>query len=93
MAVQQGSCLRIGQNGQMLVSRASAKRVLARVQRFDEVLLDFRQVESIGPAFADEIFRVFAIAHPKVRLIAINANKKVTAMIRRAQAAKDDAGA
>lgn len=70
-----------------LVSRSSARRVLTRVERFDEVLLDFKGVRSIGPAFADEIFRVFVREHPKVQLIAINANEQVTAMIRRAKGA------
>lgn len=73
-----------------LVSRSSAKRVLSRVERFDEVLLDFARVRSIGQAFADEIFRVFANAHPAVQLTAINANEQVTSMIRRADAAKKD---
>jgi anti-sigma regulatory factor (Ser/Thr protein kinase) len=73
-----------------LISRSSARRVLARVERFDEVLLDFKQVRSIGPAFADEIFRVFATEHPKVELISINANEQVTVMIRRAKAAKSE---
>jgi hypothetical protein len=75
-----------------LVSRSSAKRVVSRVDRFDEVLLDFSRVRSIGQGFADEIFRVFANAHPGVQLIAINANEAVTAMIRRAQASKSDDG-
>jgi anti-sigma regulatory factor (Ser/Thr protein kinase) len=69
-----------------LLSRSSARRVLARVDRFSEVLLDFKAVDSIGPAFADEIFRVFATQHPEVELITVNANAQVTAMIRRAQA-------
>jgi anti-sigma regulatory factor (Ser/Thr protein kinase) len=71
-----------------LLSRSSARRVLARVERFDEALLDFRSVKSIGPAFADEIFRVFANQHPEVTLISINANEPVTLMIRRAKAAQ-----
>jgi anti-sigma regulatory factor (Ser/Thr protein kinase) len=75
-----------------LLSRSSAKRVLARVDRFDEVLLDFSGVRSVGQAFSDEIFRVFANAHPKVELIAINANEQVTQMIRRAQAARRETG-
>lgn len=70
-----------------LLSRSSAKRVLARIEKFDEVLLDFNAVRSIGPAFADEIFRVFSVAHPHVRLIPINANAEVTSMIRRALSA------
>jgi len=72
-----------------LVSRSSAKRVLSRVERFDEVLLDFKRVKSVSPAFADEIFRVFANQHSHVRLIAINANEQVTSMIRRAQSHRD----
>lgn len=73
-----------------LVSRSSAKRVLSRVERFDEVLLDFAKVRSIGQGFADEIFRVFVNAHPHVRLVAINANEAVTMMIQRAKAARSD---
>ncbi len=73
-----------------LVSRSSAKRVLSRVDRFEEVFLDFAKVRSIGQGFADEIFRVFANEHPNVRLIAINANEPVTTMIRRAQAAREE---
>jgi len=72
-----------------LVSRSSAKRVLSRVERFDEVLLDFLGVRSVGQGFADEIFRVFTSAHPKIRIIWINANEQVTGMIRRAEAAKN----
>ena len=70
-----------------LMSRSSAKRVLARIDRFDEVIMDFAGIRSVGQAFADEIFRVFALAHPHVRLIPVNANEQVTSMIRRAQAA------
>ena len=61
-----------------------------RGQGFSEVLLDFRQIRSIGPAFADEIFRVFANAHPNTKLIYINANEEVTMMIRRAQATREE---
>ena len=68
-----------------LLSRSSAKRVLSRVDRFSEVVLDFSNVGSIGQGFADEIFRVFRNEHPSVNLIPINANEQVTQMIRRAQ--------
>ena len=54
------------------------------------MLLDFKSIKSIGPAFADEIFRVFAQQHPKVSLISINANEPVTMMIRRAKAARTE---
>jgi len=70
--------------GETLVSRSQAKRVLARVDRFREVWLDFKDVKNIGPAFADEIFRVFAKAHPNIRLFWENANPMVEKMIARA---------
>jgi len=75
-----------------LVSRSQAKRVLARVERFKEVVLNFNDVESIGQAFADEIFRVFANQHPEVHLQVINASQDVHRMINRAKAARDEMG-
>ncbi len=76
-----------------LVSRSQAKRLLARFQRFQEVMLNFDAVDSIGQAFADEIFRVFQNAHPEVRIVFVNANGQVTQMIRRAQAGSSLNGA
>lgn len=68
----------------MLVSRSQAKRLLARVDMFKVVLLDFRGVDAIGQAFADEVFRVFREQHPKVELYAIRTNSAVKRMILRA---------
>jgi DNA-binding GntR family transcriptional regulator len=74
-----------------LVSRSQAKRLLARLDRFEDVLLDFQGVESIGQAFADEIFRVFANEHPGVKLEPLHTSSAVDRMIRRALAhAADD---
>jgi anti-sigma regulatory factor (Ser/Thr protein kinase) len=67
-----------------LVSRSQAKRVLERFNQFEEVLLDFKHVESIGQAFADEIFRVFRRNNPSVRMTWTHANPEVEAMIQRA---------
>ena len=68
-----------------LISRSQAKRLLARFDRFKKVILDFKGIELIGQAFADEVFRVFARAHPNVELVPFNANQEVDAMIRRAR--------
>ncbi|HLY57938.1 MAG TPA: DUF4325 domain-containing protein [Stellaceae bacterium] len=76
--------------GEQLVSRSQAKRILSRVDRFSEVLLDFRGVQDIGPAFADEIFRVFQNAHPDIHIIWVGANDRVDRMIRVAQTAKTE---
>lgn len=72
-----------------LISRSQAKRLLQRVDRFRTVILDFNDVRTIGQAFADEIFRVFATAHPEVELIATNALPEVQQMIRRAEVARE----
>ncbi len=75
-----------------LVSRSQAKRLLQRVDRFRHVVLDFSEVGSIGQAFADEIFRVFANAHPEVELIPTHAVPEVQQMIRRAEVLRDEQG-
>ena len=64
-----------------LVSRSQAKRLIVRFEKFRTVVLDFKGVTLIGQAFADEVLRVFAMAHPEVELIPINANKEVSQMI------------
>jgi anti-sigma regulatory factor (Ser/Thr protein kinase) len=68
-----------------LVSRSQAKRLLARVDRFRTVMLDFEGVETIGQAFADEIFRVFRQQHTEVNLLEVNASAQVASMITRIQ--------
>jgi biotin operon repressor len=68
-----------------LVSRSQAKRLLARVELFKTVIFDFKEVPSIGQAFADEIFRVFAKKHPDIELIAIHTSSEVKRMINRAE--------
>jgi len=68
-----------------LISRSQAKRLLTRFDRFKEIILDFQDVESIGQAFADEIFRVFHNEHPNINLYPINTNEQVLNMIKRAQ--------
>jgi anti-sigma regulatory factor (Ser/Thr protein kinase) len=64
-----------------LVSRSQAKRLLARVERFREVIFDFKGVSLIGQAFADEVFRVFQNQNPQVHLTWINASAQVERMI------------
>lgn len=68
--------------GENFVSRSQARRLLSRFEEFKEVTLDFGGVEFIGQGFADEVFRVFAAAHPAVRLRPVNANADVSKMIR-----------
>lgn len=69
--------------GEALVSRSQAKRLLARFGQFREVVLDFSGIRRIGQGFADEIFRVFKRNNPQVNLIPINLSENVEQMIKR----------
>jgi len=71
-----------------LLSRSQAKRLLTRFDRFREVLLDFANVDFIGQAFADEVFRVFRNQHPEVNLTWMNTNPSVESMILGARGAR-----
>jgi hypothetical protein len=72
---------------EQLVSRSQAKRLLARFEYFSAILLDFRGVDVIGQAFADEVFRVFTNAHPHIKLEIFGAKKEVLRMISHVQSA------
>jgi hypothetical protein len=79
--------VRLAQYGDdKLVSRSQAKRLLARIDRFKTVIFDFQDVDSIGQAFADEVFRVFALKHPEIELFWTKTNSAVKRMIHRARA-------
>lgn len=82
--------VRLAQIGdENLISRSQGKRLMQRVDQFRCVTLDFTGVATIGPAFADEIFRVFAREHPNVEIVPIHAAPDVQRMIRRAEVARD----
>jgi len=68
-----------------LISRSQAKRLLARIESFKVVIFDFKEVKAVGQAFADEIFRVFALQHPDIKITSIHANADVQEMIERAK--------
>jgi len=72
--------------GETLISRSQAKRLLTRFDKFKEVVLDFKGIETIGQPFADEVFRVFNINHPDIKLEWFNTTDQVEKMIKRALA-------
>ncbi|CAE6710409.1 STAS-like domain-containing protein [Candidatus Nitrotoga fabula] len=69
---------------EQLISRSQAKRLIARLERFKTVLLDFSGINEIGQSFADELFRVYANRHPSVDLIPTNMTTQVEKMWLRA---------
>ncbi|MCW7540826.1 DUF4325 domain-containing protein [Aquabacterium sp. A7-Y] len=70
--------------GEDLESRAQAKRIVSRFERFETVELDFADIPAIGQAFADELFRVFAQQHPGVTLRPVNMSAAVAQAVREA---------
>ena len=77
--------------GGSLISRSQAKRVMVGLDRFKEIHLDFRGVDGIGPAFADEIFRVWKKAHPGSSIVCSDTNEEVGRMIDRSEHAAQEA--
>ncbi|HBI47170.1 MAG TPA: ATPase [Smithella sp.] len=67
------------------VSRSQARRILAGLEKFKTIELDFKDIKTIGQAFADEVFRIWQSAHKDVKFVVKNANENVMIMIKRAQ--------
>jgi hypothetical protein len=77
-----------GRGNEKPISRSQARTVLAGVDRFKTVALDFEGIDSIGQSFADEIFRVFAMGHPEILVLPLNGGPEVMKMINAALAQK-----
>lgn len=76
--------------GRDFVSRSEARRLLHGLESFREIVIDFVSVPGIGQGFADEIFRVFANAHPTIRLVPVNMNEAVAFFVTRAERARSE---
>ena len=62
-------------------SRSEAKKILAGAEDFASIVIDFKNVQSIGQGFADEMFRVFPLKHPNMILEVRGANQFILQMI------------
>ena len=69
---------------QNYISRSEAKRLLYGLDKFRQITLDFKGVNSIGQGFADEIFRVFSDSHPNIELKIENISPALEPMIEHA---------
>ncbi len=78
--------VKLFQEGEEYMSRSQAKRLLHSLERFQEVILDFQGVRTIGQGFADEIFRVYPSQHPEIKFVPVNGNENILFMIDRAKA-------
>jgi excisionase family DNA binding protein len=69
--------------GVRFISRSEARRLLAGLERFRDVMIDFRGVQEVGQGFVDEVFRVWPSQHPDVTVRPVNMVGPVEAMVRR----------
>lgn len=69
--------------GIIYISRSQARRILTGLDKFKSIIFDFNKVPTVGQAFVDEIFRVFLIDHPEIKIQTTNTNKAVQFMINR----------
>ncbi|HEX9917469.1 MAG TPA: DUF4325 domain-containing protein [candidate division Zixibacteria bacterium] len=65
------------------ISRSEARRIVAGLDKFKKIILDFKGIKTIGQGFADEIFRVWGSGHPEITIEILNANDNVRFMIKR----------
>lgn len=70
--------------GTVYISRSQARRLMVNLDKFRMIILDFSNIETVGQAFADEIFRVFMNLHPDIKIEPVNMVDTVEFMINRA---------
>jgi anti-sigma regulatory factor (Ser/Thr protein kinase) len=64
-----------------LTSRSTAKRMTARFENFVQVELDFDGVQTMAQGFADQLARVWPLAHPQTHLKITRPNAAVRSML------------
>lgn len=74
--------------GRDFVARSEARRLLQGLESFREIVVDFTGVKSIGQGFADEVFRVFPLHHPTIRMVPIHMVDDVKFFVDRAEHAR-----
>jgi hypothetical protein len=65
------------------ISRSQAKRIIFGLEKFHHVILDFKNVTTVGQGFVDEIFRIFKNKYPHIEIHYRNASNDVKFMIKR----------
>lgn len=65
------------------ISRSEARRLAAMISRFQDVVLDFSGVKTIGQAFTHELFVVFRRDNPDIKFACENMEEPVKNMIDR----------
>ncbi len=75
--------VRLYTSGTVYISRSQARRILVNLNKFKTIVLDFDRVTTVGQAFVDEVFRVFQLKNPNIKIVPINMIEPVKFMIER----------
>lgn len=65
------------------ISRSQARRIVLGLEKFKHVVLDFKNISTVGQGFVDEVFRVFQSNYPGIKIEYVNASDDVRFMIER----------
>ncbi len=71
--------------GTDFIPRSQARRIVSGLEKFKKIILDFKDVDTVGQAFADEVFRVWKRSHSNINIEHQNANENIKFMIKRAK--------
>ncbi|MBU1423493.1 MAG: DUF4325 domain-containing protein [Bacteroidetes bacterium] len=74
--------IKLYKSGSGYISRSQARRVLSGLEKFKEIILDFKNVHSMGQGFADEVFRVWQRRNPQIKISEQNADENIRFMIK-----------
>ncbi|MFH1867772.1 MAG: DUF4325 domain-containing protein [Candidatus Omnitrophota bacterium] len=76
--------VKLYQMGAEHISRSQARRILSGLDKFKIIILDFKDVETVGQGFADEVFRVWKLRYPRIEVTYKNINENIEFMIKKA---------
>ncbi len=65
------------------ISRSQARRICLGLEKFKHVVLDFKDISTVGQGFVDEVYRVFQSKHPQIKITDTHANDDVRFMVER----------
>jgi len=67
------------------ISRSQARRIVSGLNKFKTITLDYKNIKTIGQAFADEIYRIWQKNNPNIKIINKHSNENIDFMINRAK--------
>lgn len=77
--------IRLSKTDGEYVSRSEARRLLFGLEKFKKIIMDFSGVRGVGQGFADEVFRVFSMNYPAIKIDPRHMSPSVAFIVNRAR--------